>query len=302
MKKFFFLNLIFILILLVFFDISLFYLDTKKYISFDSCNQFFKYYFSYYSRNVDKDFLINRYIYNNDSFVNYRRVVNPESKLEPILLFGCSFTYGHKIPIDKIASEEIGKYTFRPVYNRSYHGAGPQLMLFQLENNDFYNIIPKPEYIIYTFVSDHFRRLSLPCVTSIESYYDIFYKEKNGFLTLKKSIKLPFFVYFIKNKFYKITDKDVQFFKIHILTSKQLIDKKWSNSEFILFVYNQNDVDYIKSIENDLIENGINVVYRKDIAPYHDFDVKYSLAKDDCHPNLFAWEYITPKLVKSIQK
>ena len=154
------------------------------------------------------------------------------------------------------------------------------------ENNDF--------TLVHTFSIGENKFLVLG---KYDNYLQSFYSDGTTFMY---PIDVSFHDY--SDDYSYRESKNNFYYQDGINVIEQLIDKKWSNSEFILFVYNQNDVDYIKSIENDLIENGINVVYRKDIAPYHDFDVKYSLAKDDCHPNLFAWEYITPELVKSIQK
>ena len=47
-------------------------------------------------------------------------------------------------------------------------------------------------------------------------------------------------------------------------------------------------------------ENGIQIIYRTDIAPFDDFDTKYALSKTDSHPNENAWEYIVPKLVEKL--
>ena len=301
-------NIFCILIILISFDMLTYYIDLNRYIKHPSFSDFLSLYKTYYSRKVDKEYLYNKYILGNQE-IEYRKVVNQNIKKSPppILLFGCSYVYGHKIPQDKILSEVLGKYTKRAVYNRAFHGAGPQLMLYQLQSEDFYKIIPQPEYIIYVYISDHLRRLKIPCIPSIKDYMDIYYYYDKHSKSLKlkhynKYFKLPFIFYFINDKINYNIYNNMDLFKYEILESKKLIDKHWKNTKFVVFLYDKYNTEIQNSIIPELKSNGIIIINRNDITPFDDNDTRYALNETDKHPNEHAWEYIVPKLMQELKK
>lgn len=305
MKKIIFLNTILIVFILVTFDISMFYFDTTRYYKFKKVSDFLSYYIEYNMRPTNYRYLYNKYILGFDKELKYRRIVNYKSNEKPILLFGGSFVYGYKLNENEIASEIFGKYTTKPIYNRSYHGLGPQLMLFHLENEKFYKQILEPQYVIYTFRYNDLEWIIRPSICSIKNYIELFYKYDKKENKLKRKsqdfiLKEPFTICNLKNNFNKDI-ADIELFKLHLLQAKKEADKHWTNSKFILFIYREADYDVLKSIENELKENGFIIVKRKDIAPFKDNDTKFALSKDDDHPNEYAWDYIVPKLLKEIE-
>ena len=233
----------------------------------------------------------------------YRPVANKASSKKPILLFGCSFVYGIVIPEDRIFSEVLAKYTDRPVYNRAYPGLSTNLMLYQLQNEDFYKIIPEPEYVIYVFIHDHPRRLVQSCITHCFCYH-LFYKLKNGKLIRKNYKSKIVLVETLKQYLYKYRNnykpEIADLFRAEVLESNRLIKKHWKNTKFILFVYSSLTAP-VDKLQKEFEENGIQVIYRSEIAPFDDHDTKYTLSKTDSHPNANAWEYITPRLVEKLR-
>lgn len=305
-KKIFY-NVIAIIFLFLVFDFLVFYFDTKKYVNFNDLKTYIECYKKFYSGNTDKNFLYNQYILGKDNF--FKPVINETSDKKPILLFGCSFVYGHNIPQDSTFPEVLGRYTKRPVYNRARHGFGVQQMLFQLEDKTFYDIIPQPEYIIYTFIGDHIRRMYIPSVIMVKEYNDIWYKKEQDHLTLKKQNKFTKeFICGLKiknllynhNLYLNNTGQKEEFLKMHLLTAKKYVDENWPGTKFIILGYL--DTKSLNNIKADLEKAGFIVINRNDIAPFDDFDTKYCLSKTDVHPNEKAWEYIVPALMREIEK
>lgn len=110
----------------------------------------------------------------------FRPVENEKSKKAPIVLFGCSFTYGAELENNQTFSYKLAQKTGRPVYNRGLNGLGVQHMLFQLQDKSFYEIIPKPEYVVYVFMEGHIQRITTPVVPSFPNCYTAFYKNSRG--------------------------------------------------------------------------------------------------------------------------
>lgn len=300
-KKIFW-NLTVIIAVFFLFDFLIFYFDTRKALNFN-LKKTYNLYKEFYSNNSTNKVLFDNYILDKNNF--YRKTINQNSPKKPILLFGCSFTYGHKIPEDKIFSEVLGKYTKRPVYNRAMHGFGVQQMLFQLENKEFYNIIPQPEYIIYTYIGDHIRRMYLPSVIFVREYYDIKYKNKNGILIRcqnnkfnKKTILINAIEDFLYEKelyHSNLKEKEI-LLKNHLLAAKKYVDINWPGTKFVIFAYL--DTKELDDISGELKNAGFIIVNRKDIAPFDDFDTGFCLSNTDVHPNEHAWEYIVPRLTE----
>ena len=304
MKKIICLNIILIIFILIAFDATIFFIDTKRYHNFKSFKAFFEYYKNYNFRQTNEKYLYNKYILGFDKDLKYRRVVNYNSKLEPILLFGGSFSYGYNIREEFVSSEFFGKHTNRPIYNRSYHGIGPQLMLFHLENDKFYEQIVEPKYIIYTFHKADLNRVITPSICSIKNYIELNYKYEKEELKREsenKIFKQPFTICNIKNNLNK-NKQEINLLKKYILKSKEFSKKHWKNTKFILFIYTEADYSILSEIEKELEENEIIIIKRKDIAPFDDFDTKYALSETDDHPNEYAWDYIVPKLMERIEK
>lgn len=304
---------IFISFLVLFlFDFITFVIDAKTYLpsQYHTFSYYVSYYIHWYKRQANEEYLTQKYIMGTNEELQYRETINETSNLSPIILFGCSYTYGHNISVDKIPSAVLGKYYKNPIYNRSFHGAGPQLMLYQLEQEDFYKLIPEAKFILYTYIDDHLRRLKHPCIPSIANYMDLFYKRNplTNNKTLERidynnKIKKPFLVYWLTYKNGSITRSDIQFLKMHLLQAKENMSKHWKNTKFIFFVYNKNQsYKYIKLIEKELERNGIIVIYRKDIIPFEDLDTNYCLSENDPHPNEKAWECIIPELVNELRR
>ena len=71
----------------------------------------------------------------------------------PILLLGCSYTYGELLEEDKDFSEKLGTQSGRHIYNMGMSGQGPMAGLTLLEIEEKNKTIDKePEYIIYTYM------------------------------------------------------------------------------------------------------------------------------------------------------
>ena len=308
-------NIFLVCLIFIGFDAYTFYNCSKREIHYTDFKSFYKRYVNFYKvqfSSKDKTYFYNQYILgkfpNGDAF--YKSVVNSDSPLEPILLFGCSYTEGYKIPERSAAHEVFGRYTQRPVYSRAKGGFGTDLMLYQLQNEDFYKIIPKPKYVIYTFICDHYRRMKMPCMPYLHCLYDIFYKIKNDKLELMKNQnkicffsltkELIFYLFFQeKNNSYKNSVKNLMLSEL--LECNRLIKAHWRDSEFIIFVYTQK-YNPLEELTDKLKENGIKVIHRRNVAPFDDSDERYTLSKTDEHPNEKAWEYIVPLLMKYIEK
>ena len=235
------------------------------------------------------------------------------NKKKPIVLFGCSYTYGLHLSPDQVFSYKLAHQTKRPVYNRAWQGWGIQHMLEQTTHKEVFENIPEPEYIIYTFIDDHFRRLYISHI----SPYDFLTKDqylnyelkneklikktnKNKIKTfisntyIAKTIREYQLQKFINNQ--RLSNKKIDFALLHFLESKKNIDNYWKNTKFIVFFYD--DTTMNKILASKLEENGFITITSKELTKEDLSNEKYCF---DNHPTEEAWDLLTPLIVEKLE-
>lgn len=218
----------------------------------------------------------------------------------PIVLMGCSFTYGFCLEDEETFNAFLNKITKRKIYNWGIVGASPRETLITLRNKDFVKHIEKPEYVIYTYIPDHRRRLYSP-------YVDLktnFYKKKNELVEYKQ----PYILYsshLMKQILYRYANKksksvdSIEFFKLYIREIVKEIENLYGEeTKFVIIVYDDDGFINWKEIEEiSTSKNKIIVLNIKEIVGSYLDEDEYRI---DSHPNAKAWEVITPKLVEKL--
>ena len=235
----------------------------------------------------------------------FRPVENIESKKKPIIIFGCSFAYGRELKDNQTFSYKLGEYTKRPIYNRAKSGWGVQHMYYQLTNEDFYKIVPKPEYIIYVYMDGHMARLNIPVSLAFDNCYNAFYKKIKDRYILKNrtffsdKIIIQHFIknYIVNNyltrngKYNTQKEKEVVDF---VIASKDAAEKHWGKDiKFIIFSY----IDFEDATIKYIKDNNI-LLFNVDEHNLNLNDKQYQISENDDHPNERAWDEIVPILVK----
>ena len=260
-------------------------------------------------------FFEQEYILDIDSFPNKqgnwgRAPEGLEYPNKPIVLFGCSFTYGMFLEKEQTFSYKLSHLTKRPTYNRALTGWGIQHMLYQCGFYKFYTTIPEPEYVIFTYIDDHLRRLHTLSISS----YDLLtqdqylrYKEKNNKLTpIKNENKLISFLkatyiireihsqYIRKKIFINNNRKNSILFAVkHFKLSKERMQKHWKNTKYIVIFYDTEN-EFLKS---ELEKIGYTVITTKELTTENLQEEKYLEYK---HPTEEAWNLLTPLIAEKL--
>ncbi len=271
----------------------------------------------------------------------FRRPVGLNYKNKPIILFGGSFGWGAGLQEKQTFHYKLSELTKRPVYNRSVSGWGVQHMLYQLRRDDFYNEVPKPEYVIYVYISDHISRMYKYSFIKRLNFNDGYqfnylkYNEKNGALEEEKRIKnIPYsrlynwyFLEYRAEKNAKNSKKAFDMLEKHLLECRKQIDKHWGRDvKFIVLNYEYGSlrnpkgdsgvlIDFSemnegvkigKQILNEdnikkLSKEGIEVISAMQLTKKELGDIEYQLGKNNYHPNEKAWDLITPLFMGQIK-
>ncbi len=249
----------------------------------------------------------------------YRRPVGLGYENMPIVLFGCSYAWGEKLHENQTFHYKLSELTKRPVYNRAMSAWGVQHMLYQLKREDFYKVVPRPEYVIYVYFPLHVQRMyKYDFICSVGKKYNYNYLKYNySFGKLREEKRLQFVPYsrllnwYILPLYARLQEKNLKhsfkLFKAHLLECKYEIDKHWAKdgnkTKFIVLDYDalqNNDIFTSENIEK-LKKDEIYVIKASDLTDINLDSEPYYLSKDDHHPGEGAWNLITPLLVEKIK-
>ncbi len=227
------------------------------------------------------------------------------SDKKPIIWFGCSFAEGAGLSDTQAPCGKISKMTGRSCINRAKGATGTQFMYYQLTKEDFFKQAPQADYVIYTFIWHHLRRLYNYQINPLVDMFNVRYKLLNGNLIEVKPFFKPFYSSFIIKRFLnKIElkkseeeEKDFKLFNALIKESVRITSEKYPASKFIMIEFpdlsNRELPDYeIKNLE----KMGITVIRVNDIVKNTDFTDKKYWLEDNIHPSEEAWNIILPEI------
>lgn len=243
-----------------------------------------------------------------------RRPVGLNFKKKSIILFGCSYTYGHGLEENQTLSTKLSNYAKRPVFNRGLPACGIQHMYWQLNSGDVYNDVTiEPEYIIYFLPYFNIDRL---CSYIFKLHDPAFYLryfpdklDENGDLREQKPF-LPKYlnglytvriVEEIKTK--SINKQKLETFARFIFNkSREKALKHYPNAKFVIFGFNTNEYENRKNKEllELLKQDGFTIIYQEDLTDIRLDDKKWQISEDDIHPNEAFWDYMTPLIAKEL--
>lgn len=301
-KKFiqiFSVNIICIIFLLFFVELSLTLIEYYTNIEPEQRNQF-----------TLLNYLNASYINNNYFDIQDFRLPSGENYNTPsIVLMGCSFTYGSLLNDDETFSYQLSKYTKKPIYNLGIRGGGPREMLYILRNKKWLNKLTKnnnnTEYIIYTYIYDHQRRLYLNRRSAVPSFKvtkQNHLQQINYCKLLRRTIAIKRIQDFLFDKFY--IKNSFELFSIYIKEINEEIKRNYSYkgkpTKLVILIY---DAVWDKDMwANETLSNDENIIIIKvsDLLGKYIYEDKYYVTEDLHHPNARAWKEIIPPLTKKL--
>jgi hypothetical protein len=207
-----------------------------------------------------------------------------------------------------------------PVYSRAVQGGGLAQMYFQVLNDEFYNIVPPSDKVLYVFINDQLRRIFVnkfyPCSSTFILHYN--YNPKNKTLVLNNYNNLfsnfirstfihsmfeeYYYKYMISNNNYVeyITDVVLAYF----VNSKKEMEKHWNNKiDFNVLFYEPNIDNFLPENLYDVLEtklkaNGFNVIKATDLTDIYLWNDNSKYLKNS-HPTEEAWDLLVPKIIET---
>lgn len=246
-------------------------------------------------------------------------VFTTSNKKRGIITIGCSYTWGVGLDRSQTFAAKLNKYTGRTTYNRGIPATGTQMVYRQLSDKNFKREIPDAEYVIYTFIWDHFYRMFRPLYSPYIGDMAICYRLKNNSLSEIKHPFYPFYSLFtIRNFIYNksVSDAKKEFstgsplFLKTIEESQKMMKQLYPNSKFVLLEFpegpmcSENYVDGNNELKEPEIkkleEMGIIYVNAEKLVGHKLRDInKYRVADKD-HPSEKAWDEVVPKLAQKL--
>ena len=246
-----------------------------------------------------------------NNFILNKTVIKKTSK-KPILLLGCSFAQGWKIPESMSPSQQISDITNRTVYNLSFGGGSIQHNYYRIMNDSFTNDI-NPEYIVYVFINDQIRRIYQYQFWGDKTIEYLRYKKiDDKFERIKPSFTFLWKFYTVKRIQeiicnFKVgnQDKSFEYFVSMMMKILSKTKEKWPDSKFIILVFPDfptiNNYDFY--INNDwqiFKDNGIQVISTNELINEKEFNKDICTTADKNHPNELYWKIILPSFVNKV--
>ncbi len=239
-----------------------------------------------------------------------------------IILAGCSFTYGSGINADENMSYKLQKLTNRKVYNRGIESWGPNANLKDIQTSPFFNNreIIEPEYYIYTFISDHLRRIYIDYWETNpfnnNKIYNL-YTIRNNKLILKEKVNLLNYIqntYLIRRlnrAVFDITPDNNKFdrLKLYLYEIKKELEKRYPNIKMVIIVYYPElDTKYTHEILpfrterwKEFEDDGF-IVIRFDKSEFEFLNENsYISPNDNIHPSGKAWDTLVPIIINKLK-
>lgn len=308
--KIIFINFLFLIAIFLIAEIISFIIGYKMQYNFILNKQgTFDYMFSRYYANVTREY----YDVPNEKM---RKIAGKNFKKNPIILFGCSVTYGNLLKDNENFSGVLSKITKRPVYNMAGDGWTLTHMLKNLQSNPTIENI-NPDYIIYTFITDQKRRLYFyqgwPHDTGLYLRYKI--DRKNNLVEVKE--KYPFYwrsafvktmQIYIQQMNINNTEKTTKLMLKILDESVKIMKQRYPHAKLIMLLYSDIDCEqgerdilqtntYLSDYELKTIkEMGFEVVNIEEEMGFPTCTFSYKI--DNHHPSAKFWNEFTPKLVK----
>lgn len=243
----------------------------------------------------------------------------------PILLMGCSYTYGQWLTKETNISAKLANLTGRTVYNTGIIGGGPiaQLKFLYDENKKHkIDISSPPEYVVYTYMFHHIDRWQY------WQYYDVL--RKLGIIKNQPYNKLYYsYTYsYIRNTEFDnyIIDNNYQIdLFVDILKGiKDEINLLYPDCKFIILIYSDENYDICEDLigknseRKARIDELFKIMYSTDfrerlekigvqIISTEELIGRRMYKKEDRipsyidmfhpHPSETAWDEILPKLI-----
>jgi len=231
-------------------------------------------------------------------------------------------------------AEQLAEQMHRPVFNFAFAGWGAQHMLYLLNNPLFPEIIfneqinaginkpAAPEYAVYTYISEHFYRIS-----AFSNYFGdtepyLQYEFKNNQLQIKKyplyiKLLIRFFsTRYLYLKFVRkgiLADKmDIDLLEKIIIESYSRIKKLYPDIKFVVLKYYQEGFSFnsynqgsLFYEEQKMLQNlekaGITVISTQDLTDKNLADKDVISGENEPHPNVEAWSYLVKPLSEKIE-
>jgi hypothetical protein len=228
---------------------------------------------------------------------------------------GCSFTEGDGIAEEETFAYKLQKETGRKTYNLGISGSGIQHVLYFIQTHRLFNENKPneiPEYVIYTFIEDHLRRMY---TTAFDGFfyphkYQTYFRIGNHLymrtpeMTFWDYIEMSPFGEVISNNRFSIASDAERFklFKLYIDTCNRELKKRNPNTKFIILVYCdlEDEKKFLPKYWKEFEKEGITVL-RFNGKEYEYLKLpEYRALFDKLHPSGQAWDKIVPVVIKQL--
>lgn len=267
-------------------------------------------------KNIARIFLTNWIYYQDNEYFEdvftFREPLIGKKNKKPIVLFGCSYTYGSNIENNEDTfGGQLHKYTGRTVYNYGIVSGKPNSALYILSNPKFKKEHPDVDYFIYTYIDDQEQRLfrNYPniCMNRVFTRYTYDKNDNLKFVNLSplgKILRSTYTSRLFENYYaqYKKKNDNKKLLSLVLENMSKEIKTNYPNAKFIFLYYMDDEENQDKILEEICRKNDIIFIKTLDMPHGREILEKEYAFPNDLHPIKDAWSIIVPEVAKKIKK
>lgn len=247
----------------------------------------------------------------------YREVAGKNFQNRNIIIFGCSYAYGHMLQENQTFHYKLSQHLKRPVYNYAYPGESTQFALMKIQSHSVDNIIKKSDYAILITIGEHIWRLHANSNGYPHELTWPRYEKKGDNLVFHKTrvpiIEASYVYKYLRKLLYArilstCSSKYIQnylfdFMKLHYIEIKKELEKINPDIKIIIIPYLDSygfDWFIFSDRWKELEEDGFIIVKVDNYIP-NLRDIEYIISENDGHPSEKAWTEITDLLCNKLK-
>lgn len=234
-----------------------------------------------------------------------------------IILFGCSYAYGHMLEDKDTFHYKLSQKLKRPVYNYAVSGESTQFALMKIRSHTIDDVIKKSDYAILVTIGEHIWRLHCNSNGYALEYTWPRYDIKNGELVFHKTrfpfIEASYLYKYIRKlyfaRFLSESDSEIvqnylfDVMKLHYIEIKKELEKINPNIKVVIIPYLDSESLKWFIFSNrwkELEQEGFIIVPVDKYLP-HLRDIEYVISEDDGHPSAKAWTEIVDLMTDKLK-
>ncbi len=253
--------------------------------------------------------------YQFSEIITYETGKEYKNRAKSVILAGGSFAYSFGLdPNEQSLAAKLSQYSKRNVIVKAVPATGPNETLYNFSNEELYNQIDEPEYVIYLFIENHFSRMNTKIYSLQDPRIRPMFEIDNdfNFKRLPCNNKWLFlshiYKYYYLNKYtYDYGVREEEKFIKTMAALKKEINEHWPDTKLVVVRYDEANIQEPFIFDDKYIQKfkDLGIIYLDADEIVFGKSGKRMIGdeymQEDQHPSVYAFDLLAKKLVQVLK-